>query len=144
MPDYLVTWEIEQWATDPYEAAAKAWQCRSASGSLANTFIVTNPATGVTREVDLAAGDPDPSGNTPSQTFLAGFQIAVAVDAATPAKARRLLDSVDFDVRPIGGPVRLGLVRALGHHPVALTLRSIRDGALTYGQAGATSDGVAA
>ncbi|WP_067481898.1 hypothetical protein [Actinomadura hibisca] len=53
MPDYTIVWETECQAINPREAAEQAWRMRSAPGSIANHFLVTNPR-GETVTVDLA------------------------------------------------------------------------------------------
>ncbi|REF00570.1 hypothetical protein [Thermomonospora umbrina] len=111
MPHYHVTWEIEQWAVDPHEAALKAWRCRSGPGSLANTFIVTDPATGAAVKVTIPGADDEAPAVERPQRFTMTVQAGVTVDAATPEEARRLLDNVDFELVALGGPVRLGLVQ---------------------------------
>lgn len=122
MPDYTITWEIDCEAINPREAAEQAWRMRSAPGSIANHFLVTNPA-GETVTVDLAEAE---TAEFPwdgrHHRFRAFFDITVLVDAPTPEEAARLLENVDFDVRPIGGPVRLGLVQATTDRPVTRAL----------------------
>lgn len=110
MPDYLITWVTEHWATCPHEAAERAWQDRSASGSIANQFTVTDQATQHTTTIDLSvSGICDEPGREP-YLFTAEVSARVRVLAANRREAERLLGEVDFDVQPVGGPVRLGLV----------------------------------
>jgi hypothetical protein len=114
MPDYLIGWDTEHWAVDPREAAEKAWRDRSASGSIANTFQVTDTATGARVTVDLSAPPEELSGPFPMSRVF-GFQIPLGVEVAvladTATAAWGLLDNIDLDVRVVGGPVRCGLIQ---------------------------------
>ncbi|MFG1879569.1 hypothetical protein ACGFIV_32525 [Sphaerisporangium sp. NPDC049003] len=107
MPDYLVRWEIDQYAESPRHAAELAWADRSAPGSAANVFTVIDQA-GRHSTVDLSQVPFPPPG--PTFRYRSTVEVTLEVAAESDAEAFAVLDEVFVEVAAGGEPVRRGLV----------------------------------